>query len=39
VKFNLDVSWIDGVPVNSSRLNLLPGDEGWLMRTQFQFAF
>ncbi len=39
VKFNLDVSWIDGVPVNSPRLNLLPGDEGWLMRTQFQFAF
>ncbi len=39
VKFNWDVSWIDGVPVNSPRLNLLPGDEGWLMRTQFQFAF
>ncbi len=39
VKFNLDVSWIDGVPLNSPRLNLLPGDEGWLMRTQFQFAF
>lgn len=39
VKFNLDVSWIDGVPLNSPRLNLLPGDEGWLMRTQFQFSF
>lgn len=39
VKFNLDISWIDGVPLNSPRLNLLPGDEGWLMRTQFQFAF
>lgn len=39
VKFNLDISWIDGVPVNSPRLNLLPGDEGWLMRTQFQLAF
>jgi hypothetical protein len=39
LKFNMDVSWIDGVPLNSPRLNLLPGDEGWLMRTQFQFAF
>lgn len=39
LKFNLDVARIDGVPVNSPRLNLLPGDYGWLMRTQFQFAF
>jgi hypothetical protein len=39
VKFNADVSWISGVPVSSDRLNLLPGDVGWLLRTQFQFGF
>jgi hypothetical protein len=39
VKYTMDVSWIDGVPTNSPRLSLLPGDEGWLMRSQLQVGF
>lgn len=39
VKFTADVSWIDGVPTNSPRLSLQPGDEGWLMRSQIQIGF
>jgi hypothetical protein len=39
VKFTVDLSWIDGVPVNSPRLSLLPGDEGLLLRSQLQFGF
>lgn len=39
VKFTVDLSWIDGVPVNSPRLSLLPGDEGLLFRSQLQFGF
>jgi hypothetical protein len=39
VKYNVDVSWIDGVPTNSPRLSLLPGDQGWLLRSQLQFGF
>lgn len=38
-KFNFDVSRITGTPLNSARLNLLPGDDGWLFRTQFQCGF
>lgn len=38
-KFNFDISRITGTPLNSARLNLLPGDEGWLFRTQFQCGF
>jgi hypothetical protein len=39
VKFTVDLSWIDGVPINSPRLSLLPGDEGLLLRSQLQFGF
>lgn len=39
VKYTVDVSWIDGVPINSSRLSLLPGDEGLLVRSQLQVGF
>ncbi len=39
VKYTADVSRIDGVPVNSARLSLLPGDEGWLFRSQLQVGF
>jgi hypothetical protein len=39
VKFTADLSWIDGVPINSPRLSLLPGDEGLLLRSQLQFGF
>ena len=39
VKLTADLSWIDGVPINSPRLSLLPGDEGLLLRSQLQFGF
>lgn len=39
VKFTVDLSWIDGVPINSPRLSLLPGDKGVLLRSQLQFGF
>jgi hypothetical protein len=38
-KLVFDASRMNGMPLFSPRLDLLPGDEGWLMRTQFQFAF
>lgn len=38
-KFNFDISRITGTPLNSARLNLLPGDDGLLFRTQFQCGF
>ena len=38
-KLTLDASRFTGAPVSSSRLDLLPGDAGWLFRTQFQIAF
>jgi len=38
-KLTFDASHVNGVPVSSSRLDLLPGDAGWLFRTQFQLAF
>jgi hypothetical protein len=38
-KFGLDASYVSGVPVTGDRLDLLPGDVGWLLRTQFQLGF
>jgi hypothetical protein len=38
-KFILDVSRVNGMPLFSPRLDMLPGSEGWLLRTQFQFGF
>ena len=38
-KLVFDISHINGAPVSSNRLDLLPGDAGWLARTQFQLAF
>ena len=38
-KLTLDVTRVNGVPVSSDRLDLLPGDAGWLLRTQLQVAF
>ena len=38
-KVTFDASHYNGAPVSSSRLDLLPGDVGWLFRTQFQLAF
>ena len=38
-KLTFDASRFNGAPVSSSRLDLLPGDAGWLFRTQAQVAF
>lgn len=38
-KFTFDATWLDGAPISSSALNVSPGDEGLLFRSQFQFAF
>ncbi len=38
-KLTFDVSHYNGAPVSSSRMDLLPGDAGWLFRTQCQLAF
>jgi hypothetical protein len=38
-KFTLDVSRVNGMPLSSPRLDMLPGSEGWLLRTQLQFGF
>lgn len=38
-KVTFDVTHVNGAPVNSARLDLLPGDAGWLFRTQCQIAF
>ncbi len=34
-----DVTHLDGAPINSSALDIVPGDRGWLYRTQIQFSF
>jgi hypothetical protein len=38
-KLVFDASHLNGAPVRSARLDLLPGDVGWLLRTQFQLGF
>jgi hypothetical protein len=38
-KLILDVSRENGMPLSSPRLDMLPGSEGWLLRTQLQFGF
>jgi hypothetical protein len=38
-KLTFDATHVNGVPVSSSRLDLLPSDAGWLFRTQIQLAF
>jgi len=38
-KLTFDATHINGVPVSSSRLDILPGDAGWLFRTQMQLSF
>jgi hypothetical protein len=39
LKMTFDATHVNGVPISSSTLNMLPGDNGWLFRTQFQFRF
>jgi hypothetical protein len=38
-KFVLHASRVNGMPLFSPRLDMLPSSEGWLLRTQFQFGF
>lgn len=38
-KFAADMTYLDGAPINSSALDITPGEKGWLFRTQIQFAF
>jgi len=38
-KLTTDLTHINGVPVSSNRLEMRPGDTGWLLRTQLQLAF
>ncbi|TWT83991.1 Phosphate-selective porin O and P [Planctomycetes bacterium CA13] len=39
VKLTVDATYLDGAPISSSALDIAPGDEGWLYRTQLQFSF
>lgn len=38
-KLVVDATYLNGAPVNSSALDINPGDVGWLYRTQIQFSF
>jgi hypothetical protein len=38
-KVVLDLTRLDGAPINSASLDISPGDIGWLWRTQIQFSF
>ena len=39
LKLTFDVTHLNGAPINDSALNIRPGDEGWLYRTQLQWKF
>lgn len=38
-RFTLDASYLNGAPINSPSLDISPGEMGWLVRSQIQFAF
>ena len=38
-KFTFDATHLNGASINSSALDISPGDTGWLFRSQIQFAF
>lgn len=38
-KLTLDVTRLNGAPINSASLGITPGDIGWLFRSQIQFSF
>lgn len=38
-KFVGDLTFLDGAPINSSSLDIVPGERGMLFRTQIQFSF
>jgi len=39
LKIVFDATHVNGAPISDPALNILPGDDGWLYRTQFQFMF
>jgi hypothetical protein len=39
LKFVVDVSHLNGSPIGSPTLNVRAGDDGWLLRSQFQLIF
>ncbi len=38
-KLTVDLTYLDGAPVDSFSLDIEPGAKGWLARTQMQFSF
>ena len=38
-KLVLDATYLNGSPISSSSLDIEPGNTGWLLRSQIQFAF
>lgn len=38
-KIVVDATYLNGAPINSAALDISPGDIGWLVRSQIQFAF
>ena len=38
-KLVVDITHLDGAPINSSSLDIVPGNRGWLFRSQIQFSF
>ncbi len=38
-KLVVDATYLDGAPINSSSLDIAPGNRGWLFRSQIQFSF
>ena len=39
LRITFDATRLNGAPIRSSTLNIFPGDDGWLLRSQFQFKF
>jgi hypothetical protein len=39
LKLTFDATHLNGAPVSSRPMNILPGDAGWLFRSQFQLKF
>jgi len=38
-KVTFDATYLNGAPINSASLDITPGEQGWLMRSQIQFSF